>query len=266
MLLITVLGLACAQVFWQVYGYSADKKNTLLIVNPAFVSASNLSKKSDYAADIGIAHLFGQVLTNEKLGPVATSQMPESLLEVSIKGILTLPDTLQSVAIFSVKKAADKVFKVGSELISGYTVHQISANGVVVDHNGKLEIIRLPRVSMADLTVSNGTVNTSSSLSLGQLRSEVLSNPLALEQHFTFVPYSTNGVFTGYRVNPGSKPAMFQKLGLHMNDIVKSIDGVGVGQLAGRMDILTNLSIANNLTLGIIRNGVEQQLLVDFSQ
>jgi S1-C subfamily serine protease len=51
-----------------------------------------------------------------------------------------------------------------------------------------------------------------------------------------------------------------------MNDIVKSIDGVGVGQLAGRMDILTNLSIANNLTLGIIRNGVEQQLLVDFSQ
>jgi hypothetical protein len=41
---------------------------------------------------------------------------------------------------------------------------------------------------------------------------------------------------------------------------------VGIGQLAGRMDILTNLSIANSLNLGIIRNNKEQQLLVDFSQ
>ena len=40
----------------------------------------------------------------------------------------------------------------------------------------------------------------------------------------------------------------------------------GLGQLAGRMDILTNLSVAKSLRLGIIRNGQKQQLFVDFSQ
>ena len=55
-------------------------------------------------------------------------------------------------------------------------------------------------------------------------------------------------------------------MGLQANDIVTSVDGVGIGQLAGRMDILTNLSIAENVRLGIIRNEQEQQLLVDFSQ
>ena len=67
-------------------------------------------------------------------------------------------------------------------------------------------------------------------------------------------------------MNKGNRPAMFVKLGLQANDIVSSVDGVAIGQLAGRMDILTNLSVAKNLRLGIIRNGQEQQLLLDFSQ
>jgi general secretion pathway protein C len=119
---------------------------------------------------------------------------------------------------------------------------------------------------MADLAANSLNLDTNSAVGLGQLRSEILSNPLALEQHIAFQPYTNNGTFVGYRVNAGNKPVMFQKLGLQANDIVASIDGVSIGELAGRMDILNNLSIASSLTLGVIRNGQEQQLVVDFSQ
>ena len=265
-LLFVLLGLAAAQVFWQAYSYWFGINDLPTIPTTESVALPDLSEKFEYATHIGNAHLFGRALVTKKLDPVTRARIPKSKLNVTIKGILKLPDAQESVAILSVQNAQDKVFKVGAEITPGYKIRQIVADGVVVDHLGRLEMIRLPRVSMADLTAKNGTVNANSTVGLKQLRDQLLSNPLALEQHIAFVPYTDNGAFTGYRVNPGSKPAMFEKLGLQANDIIKSIDGVGIGQLAGRMDILANLSIANSLNLGIIRNNKEQQLLVDFSQ
>ena len=265
-ILLLLLGLALAQVFWQAYGYWFITNNASTAVITQSKASMALPKPPKYADAIGSAHLFGRSLKTEMVDPVATAAMPESLLNVSIKGILALADEGQSMAILSVENAADEVFKIGAELASGYQLHQIVADGVVVDHLGKLEMIYLPRASMADITNQNLASGASSAAGLGQLRAEVLRNPLALEQHITFVPYSSNGQFAGYRVNQGSKPAMFQKLGLQPDDIVASVDGVGIGQLAGRMDILTNLSVASSLRLGIIRDGKEQQLFVDFSQ
>ena len=265
-LLVVLLGLASAQIFWQAYDYWAISDTTAPAVAtlPSTMPAS--SNTPHYADHIGSAHLFGRPLVTEKADLVATKDIPESLLKVTIRGILALADDAKSMAILSVENASDKVFKAGDVLTTNYSIHQIVADGVVVDHNGRLEIIRLPRATLADITTNVRSVSENSSIGLGELRAEVLRNPLALEQHITFVPHTQNGQFAGYRVNPGSKPAMFVKLGLQADDIVSSVDGVGIGQLAGRMDILTNLSVAKNLRLGIIRNGQEQQLLVDFSQ
>jgi len=265
-LLVVLLGLVSAQVFWQAYGYWLASDTTAPAIATLPTTTATSSNESNYADDIGSAHLFSRPLVTNKVAQVATEDIPESLLKVTIKGILTLADDAQSMAILSVENATDKVFKAGDELTTNYSIHQIVADGVVVDHNGRLEMIRLPRATLGDITSTGQSVNKNPSVGLGALRAEVLRNPLALEQHITFVPHTQNGQFSGYRVNPGSKPTMFVKLGLQANDIVSSVDGVGIGQLAGRMDILTNLSVAKNLRLGIIRNGQEQQLLVDFSQ
>jgi len=265
-LLIVLLGLISSQVFWQAYDYWLVSDTSAQAIAPFPSKAATLSITPHYADDIGSAHLFGRSLTTNKTDQVATEDIPESLLKVTIKGILALTDDAKSMAILSVENAADKVFKAGDELTTNYNIHQIVADGVVVDHNGRLEMIRLPRATLADITAKAESINENSAAGLGDLRAEVLRNPLALEQHITFVPHTQNGQFSGYRVNPGSKPTMFVKLGLQANDIVSSVDGVGIGQLAGRMDILTNLSVAKSLRLGIIRNGQEQQLLVDFSQ
>ena len=265
-LLAVLLGLGAAQVFWQAYAHWTKINETATLDHSLPHTKPKAANDIDYAQGIGSAHLFGRVLVSEVADQVTPLEIPDSALNVVIKGILTLADAEQSVAILSVENAADKVFKVGAELKVGHRVHQIVADGVVVDHRGRLEMIRLPRASMADLAANNLTLDTNSAVNLDQLRSEILSNPLALEQHIAFQPFTNNGTFVGYRVNAGNKPVMFQKLGLQANDIVASIDGVSIGELAGRMDILTNLSIASSLTLGVIRNGQEQQLVVDFSQ
>ena len=265
-LLTILLGLVTAHVFWQAYGHWAKVSDTFALDRTQPHTAPKVVNDIDYAQSIGRANLFGRLQVTKAPDQVTPLEIPDSLLNVVIKGILALADVQQSVAILSVDNAADKVFKVGAELTVGHRVHQIVADGVVVDHRGKLEMIRLPRASMAELTDNSLNLNSSSALGLGQLRTEVLSNPMALEQHIAFQPYTNDGTFVGYRVNAGNKPIMFQKLGLQANDIVASIDGVSIGELAGRMDVLTNLSIASSLTLGVIRNGQKQQLLVDFSQ
>ena len=265
-ILLLLLGLALAQVFWQAYGYWFITTHSSAAVTTQPEASVELPKAPKHADTIGSAHLFGRALNTDKVDPVATAAMPESSLNVKIKGILALVDEGQSMAILSLENAADEVFKIGSELANGYQLHQIITDGVVVDHLGQLEMIYLPRASMAEITNQNLASGTNSTARLGQLRAEVLHNPLALNQHITFVPYSSNGQFAGYRVNQGSKPAMFQKLGLQPDDIVASVDGLGIGLIAGRMDILTHLSIATSLRLGIIRDGKEQQLFVDFSQ
>ena len=265
-LLTVLMGLGVAHVFWQAYGHWASVNETFTLDHSLPHTNSKITNDIDYAQGIGSAYLFGRLLVTKAPDQVTPLEIPDSSLNVAIKGILALADAQQSVAILSVENAADKVFKVGAELTLGHRVHQIVADGVVVDHRGKLEMIRLPRASIADLAANSLTLDTNSAVGLGQLRSEILSNPLALEQHIAFQPYTNNGTFVGYQVNAGNKPVMFQKLGLQANDIVASIDGVSIGELAGRMDILTNLSIASSLTLGVIRNGQEQQLVVDFSQ
>ena len=265
-LLFVLLSLSCAQIFWQAYSYwdMSNKTASAIAAQPNI--KNTLTKTLHYADDISSAHLFGRPLATNKVDHVATTDMQESLLKVTIRGILALADDTKSMAILSVENTVDKVFKAGDELTPGYSIHQIVADGVVVDHNGRLEIIRLPRATLAGITAEVQSVNENSSIGLGEFRAEVLRNPLALEQHITFTPHTQNGQFSGYRVNPGSQPAMFVKLGLQADDIISSVDGVGIGQLAGRMDILTNLSVAKSLRLGIIRNGQVQQLLVDFSQ
>ena len=266
-LLFLLLSLACAQVFWQAYSYWGTSTTTTSANSVAQPSIqTTLAKLPKYANDIASAHLFGRPLATSKIDKIATLEMPESLLNVTIRGILALEDDTRSMAILSIENATDQVFKVGEELKPGHYVDQIVAQGVVVDHNGRLEMIRLPRATLDEITVKTQSAIENSAVGLGRLRDEVLRNPLALEQRITFVPHTQNGQFAGYRVNQGSKPEMFTKLGLQANDIVTSVDGVGIGQLAGRMDILTNLSIAENLRLGIIRNDQQQQLLVDFSQ
>jgi general secretion pathway protein C len=265
-LLVVLLGIASAQVFWQAYDYWLVSDTTVPAIATLPRTTATLSNTPDYADVIGSAHLFGRPLASSEVDKVVTEDIPNSLLNVTIKGILALADDANSMAILSVENAVDEVFKTGDELKTGYSIHQIIANGVVVDFNGRLEMVRLPRATLADITANIESVNENSSLGLGVLRAEVMRNPLALEQHISFAPHAQNGQFVGYRVNQGSKPELFIKLGLQADDIVSSVDGVGIGQLAGRMDILTNLSVAKNLRLGVIRNGQEQQLLVDFSQ
>jgi len=273
-LLCVCLGLSAAFVFWQGYGYWSPPNtanNTFFAIDAKPRPQKPLSKEPHYADEIGSAHLFGQPLAVKNIVPVVAA-MPESQLSVVIKGILALADEGRSIAILSVGNAKDKVFKVGAELTKGYSLHQIVADGIVLDHEGSLEIIRLPRASMQDITTKTAAASkdqhlgANGDLSLAKLRATVMGNPLSLEQHIAFVPYTIDGQFAGYRVNQGSKPHLFGKLGLKANDVVISIDGVGIGQLAGRLDILTNLSAAQNLRLGVIRDGAEQQLFVDFNQ
>ena len=261
---IALLGLMSAKVFWQ--AYSHYNPSPALASQGQMISGAVSASPADHAKTITNESLFGTAKVAKEVENLVVENIPDSSLNVTIKGILALADEAASVAILSVGGADEKVFRLGDQLASGYTIAKITATGLMVDNNGGLEMIRLPRAQLNSNVANLGSSQLSSPKGLAALRKEVMNNPLELEQYINFAPHSSNNEFVGYRVSAGKKSQLFAKLGLKTNDIVTSIDNVPIAKLAGRMDIVTNLSVAKTLDLGLVRGGEKQQLKVDFSQ
>jgi general secretion pathway protein C len=262
--IIALLGLAIAKVFWQAYShYNPSSTRTS---QEQIISDSVSASPTDYAKTITNESLFGTAKVAKKVKNLVVADIPESSLNVTIKGILALADEAASVAILSVEGANEKIFKLGDQLSRRNTIAKITSTGIMVDNNGRLEMIRLPRAQLNSNAEDLGSSQLSSPIGLSALRKEVMGNPLELEQYINFAPHTSNNEFVGYRVSAGKRSELFVRLGLKTNDIVTSIDNVPIAKLAGRMDILTNLSVAKTLSLGIVRGGEKQQLKVDFSQ
>lgn len=262
--LVATLGLLSGKVTWKAYNHFQSPE-TYKKEGYKEVGTSQ-ANQDDYASEINNGSLFGIAKTHEKSKRNVIQRIPASSLNVLVKGILAHPNTNTSAAILSVDGSTDRVFQVGEKLKPDHEIIEITSEGVVINNKGRAEIIKLPRTSITQISTNANTLELKKSKGMKALRAEIMKNPMALDQHINFSPQMQDGIFVGYKVSSGKKSDLFYKLGLKKNDTVVSLDGVEIAKLAGRMDVLTNLSIAKKLTLGILRQGKEQQIEVDFSQ
>lgn len=84
------------------------------------------------------AHLFGT--------PAQINDMPISNLQLRVLGISKATDHHgHSKVLLSISGNPGKVFKIGDHLPYGVTVYDITANAVILENNGLLEKVPLPR-------------------------------------------------------------------------------------------------------------------------
>lgn len=84
-------------------------------------------------------HLFGQALTTE---------MPLSSLQLRVTGISKVEDgenAQLSRAYISFSGQPSKIYKIGDNITDGVKVYAITNDAVIVEHQGRLEKIPLPR-------------------------------------------------------------------------------------------------------------------------
>jgi len=209
--------------------------------------------------------LFGSPVDSSP-APAVVVNAPETRLNVRLAGIFHSegPDSAP-LALIAVDSRSQQVFKTGDRLNDGTRISQILTDRVLLERNGQIEVLSLPRE-----TVGHGLSNTRSANLNGsaaadhtidatavaaELRRQVSDNPDALLDLAFATPYFANNQFAGLRLEPGRQPHMFNQLGLRPGDIVVALNGRRLTDPNQGMQLLQELLSAEQLEVQVLRNG-----------
>src|SRR5512140_1228737 len=107
------------------------------------ISTPTQSENVDVEA-ITSAHLFGEAPVEAGMkGDVSTAQ--QTSLPLVLVGIIAADDPKDGLAILGENAAGAKVYAVGDNVPGGAKLHQVLSDKVIIDRNGVLESLMLPR-------------------------------------------------------------------------------------------------------------------------
>ncbi len=101
---------------------------------------------------------------------------------------------------------------------------------------------------------------------LRNYRDALTTNPQSLAGLAQAEPVQEDGKFKGYRVQPGSDPALFSSLGLEPGDVVTAVNGIALDNPARAFEIMQNLTTANEVQVVVNRNGQSRTLAASISE
>ena len=240
---------------------------------PDFVPGQSVAAGSttDVTA-IAAVHLFGTAVADDA-APVATAPADDENLNDTNRADLVLKGTVASrqdeyaIAVIAAGSADDKVYRVGDALGRGTKLHAVYPDRVVLDENGALTNLRLPR-DFSSVSVSNSVRSQTAQTrqTTDNIQAVVSNNLTKLTDVIRPTPYMSQGKPAGYRVYPGRNRAQFAALGLRPGDIIKDIDGQSLTDPTRAMQIFQSLGQAQQVTVTVERNGQPETLVLSTEQ
>ncbi len=120
--------------------------------------------------------------------------------------------------------------------------------------------VSVPNQSHSQPTdVANGQAT-----SLGSFRQQIMSDNTKLLEVLRPAPVSQNGRLTGYRIMPGSNPALFSMTGLQAGDIVTQINGIKLNSNAASLRAMQVLANSGSAKLTVLRGGQVTSVQIAF--
>lgn len=265
-----VAGLAVVGIAWQAArltwlvltpNVSAPVGQTAVMAQGAAQAAPSATLSPQSIAD---AHLFG--IAGAGNGPADPNSLPQTQVPLVLAGTMALDDPEAGFAIVGESAANAKFYRVGSMINGGVRLHAVYADRVIIDRNGALETLVLPRgiSSMAPPPIARNVVTPAS---VGEnLRRIATTNPSALGELLRAQPVFSNGVQKGYRIYPGRDRQQFARLGLQPGDLVTAINGASLDDPNRSSEVLNTLTSSTTAQINVERNGTIQQLTLDMAQ
>jgi len=227
----------------------------------------NNQAQQDNFKQLTSANVFG---VSEKAPLQQQSKAPETKLNLTLKGVLaTSPMEMASAIIAQGKNGKEDIYGIGDKMPGGVTIKEIYPEYVVLERSGRLETLKLQKVSGIDGFGSGDTSNlrsgsSSNSYSQGSpaaalkdIRSNIMKNPTSFGEYALPVVVKENGKQIGYRLKPQQKGQMLSDLGIESDDVITQINGVKLDNQQNGISALRKLSTAKNLNLVVKRNGAE---------
>lgn len=213
---------------------------------------------------IATAHLFGEPQAEQ----TAPEDAPPSQANLVLAGVFAANDPTKGLAIIGESPQSVKVYAVGSTVRSGTRLHSVYLDRVILDRNGQLETLSLPRPSTAGIITraAAAPARPGGNQFADNLRRIAETNPTAFAEVVRPQPVFANGVQRGYRVYPGRNRQQFAKLGLQPGDLVLSINGTPLDDPQRGMEIFNTIGTSDRVSVTVERNGQSQELMLNTAQ
>jgi len=271
LLLVVAIAWQIAKIIWMlVPGPAAGDA----VQVPTSIPAASL--RTDASVDVKAivdAHMFGladAAAVEAVPAPTEDDNLSDTRLSnLSLKGTIASKISEFSVAIIADGNNEEKVYAIDDAIGSSAKLHAVYADRVVLNENGVLTNLKLPREFAASQarparrTTSRSRQATANSASI---QSMVSQNLTKLTDVIRPTPYFVNGQQSGYRVYPGRNRQQFSALGLRPGDLIKDIDGQSLTDPTQAMQIFQALGTAEQVTVTVERNGQPETIVLKTSQ
>lgn len=276
LLLVIAIAWQAANIVWMMVPGSSigDSIEATPLVNSVGGNTTGQGSRANVQI-IAATHLFGEpaeeALAVVPQGPV--ENLAETGLALTLKGIMAGSIDALSIAIIADNRNEEKIYSINDLVAPGTNLHAVYAEQVVLNRNGTLESLKLPKefpktsstTRRNQTTVRRSTAARSGSTSRS-IQNVIAQNVTKLADVIRPTPYFVGGQQQGYRVYPGRDRKKFAALGLRPGDLIKDIDGASLTDPAQAMKIFENLGTADQVSVTIERNGQPQVLVLSTSQ
>ena len=226
-------------------------------------------------------HLFGAKPRGQPAAPVAVAptRLPETKLNLVLRGVYASENPQAAGAIISEPNGKQGFFRVGARLPGGAVLKEVHTDRIILERRGRLETLRLPEEKINGAqragrqppasfsrTTRAPVAPASREPTPREFRDLVVKDPQRLTDIVQMTPYSKQGRFIGYRIQPGRNRALFTQFGLQSGDIVTSINGISIDSPTNGLSVLRSLATARQVRIEVERNGVKQTLQLDLDQ
>jgi general secretion pathway protein C len=227
-------------------------------------SASRASGRS-HALDVAAitnAHLFGAAPASRENGANA----PQTSMPLVLTGIIAGNDPQSGLAILGQTAQTTKVFAIGDNVPGGAKLHSVYADRVVIDRNGQLESLVLPRQVAGSAPPPSTAALQGQNPSLERMRQMISEQPGLIGDVMRPQAVTEHGKVTGFRVFPGRNRMAFMRLGLRPGDEVTAINGTPLDDQDRGEQIMRTLGSTSEAHITVIRNGQQQDLTLNIAQ
>lgn len=271
LILVVLIAWQLARIVWMLVPAGGSDQP---IVMPERAASVETASTGVNAQAIAAAHLFGEPDAEDAAAtPVVEERnfedLPDARVSFSLKGTVAASDSEQSVAIIADTSKEEKVYSVGETIQPGTTIHEIHRDLVVLNQNGALSKLKLPREfpqGTSPARRSAPSVNRRSGQNTQSIQNVVAQNVSKLADVIRPTPYFVGGQQQGFRVYPGRDRRKFAALGLRPGDLIKDIDGAALTDPKQAMEIFQNLGSAEQVSVTVERNGQPQVLVLNTDQ
>lgn len=215
------------------------------------------------------AHLFGVPPAPVGPGPQDAAIAPQSTIPLVLTGVVAADDPRNGLAIIGQSAQVTRVYAVGQMVPGGAMLHSVYTDRAVINRDGHLESLVLPRPSNAGAfngrLPAPGILSANSEL-IEHMRRLVQQQPGLIADIMRPQPVFQDSKLHGYRLFPGRNHQAFTRLGLHPGDLVTAINGTPLDDPSQGQEILRTLDSSSEAHITVVRNGQPEDLVLNLAQ